>query len=67
MNNLTWTCHICEDERPDAKISVLTKPHTFPGGVIAEQNIRYCNDRQECIKGAGDFTFFTTESGGAGG
>ena len=61
MNNLTWTCHICEDERPDAKISVLTKPHTFPGGVIAEQNIRYCNDRKACIEGAEEFSFFKDE------
>ncbi len=66
MNNLTWTCHICGDERPDAKISVLSKPLGIPG-VEAKQNIRYCNDRQKCIDGAEGFTFFKTESGGDGG
>ena len=52
MEHLTWTCHVCGDERPDDKISVFTKPLVFPGGVVAKQNIRYCNDRQGCIDGA---------------
>jgi len=56
MDNLTWTCHICREERPDARISVWTKPLGLPG-VEGTQNIRYCNDRQECIDGAKDFVF----------
>lgn len=44
--NLTWTCHSCGEERPDAQIDVATFPlKDFPGGEI---NIRYCNDRIEC-------------------
>jgi len=52
-STLTWTCHVCHEERPDAAISVLSKPLVFPGtGVIATQNIRYCNDRAACKEGA---------------
>ena len=47
----TWTCHICGEERPDAQISVYSKPRDFGGGVIAQENIRYCNDREECRAG----------------
>jgi len=57
MNDLTWPCHICNEERPDAKISVLTKPLNIPG-VIANENIRYCNDKEECIEGAKTFSFY---------
>ena len=56
MKNLTWTCHICGDERPDDKISVFSKSLEIPG-VEAKQNVRYCNDRQECIDGAQTFSF----------
>jgi len=52
MNDLTWTCHICKEERPDAKISVLKKPLNLGGGITASENIRYCNDRPTCIEGA---------------
>ena len=57
---LTWKCHVCGDERPDEKISVLSKPITINGQVVPgdEQNIRYCNDRPTCIEGAKDFSFF---------
>ncbi len=54
---LTWTCHICGDTRPDDKISVLTKPNSV-GLITLEENIRYCNDRQRCIDGAKDFSFY---------
>lgn len=65
---LTWTCHICGDERPDARISVFTKPLTFPeqenilgpiksGNIAASQNIRHCNDREACVLGAETFSF----------
>jgi len=56
----TWTCHICKKERPDSKISVLTKPMNIPG-VVAEQNIRYCNDKPECFEGAQTFSFVKGE------
>jgi len=56
-DKLTWKCHVCGDERPDAKISVLTKPLVVNGVVFGEQNIRYCNDRLACIEGAPDVDF----------
>ena len=62
----TWKCHICGEERPDAKISVLTKPLIINGQVVpgGQQNIRYCNDRPACIEGAKEFSFF--KEGGDG-
>jgi len=61
FKNLSWVCHICEKERPDNKISVLSKPMNIPG-IVAEQNIRYCNDKSECIEGAKTFSFVKEES-----
>jgi len=52
---VSWTCHVCGDERPDGRISVHTKP--LPGIEHATQNIRYCNDRPECVAGAPLFNF----------
>ena len=50
-SSLTWTCHVCREERPDAKISVLVVPFEM-NGVRGQQNVRYCNDRPECLEGA---------------
>ena len=61
MKEMTWTCHVCKRERPDAKISVLTKSLGIPN-VDASQNIRYCNDRQECIDGAKEFSFMKSKN-----
>ncbi len=55
---LTWTCHICKEERPDAKISVLNKPLMMNGQAVGQQNVRYCNDNPACIEGAENFSFF---------
>ena len=64
---LTWTCHICKKVRPDLSISVLTKPLKI-GSVVAQQNIRYCNDDPECYRGAQEFSFYKeSESEIAGG
>lgn len=62
----TWKCHICGDERPDEKISVLSKPLIINGQVVlgGQQNIRYCNDRPACIEGAKGFSFFKEEEDG---
>lgn len=57
---LTWMCHICGNIRPDDKISVLTKPRRV-GLITLMQNVRYCNDRQKCIDGAKDFSFFPND------
>jgi len=54
----TWKCHICGEERPNGKISVLTKPLIINGLACGEQNIRYCNDRSACIERAKEFSFF---------
>lgn len=65
LTRLTWTCHICGEERPDDKISVLSKPLVINGQVApgGQQNIRYCNDRPACIEGAKEFSFFKTREG----
>ena len=53
---LTWTCHVCHDERPDARISVLSTIRSI-GGVPVTMNVRHCNDRPACIAGAKDVDF----------
>ena len=56
----SWKCHICGEERPNEKISVLSKPLVINGQVVpdGQQNIRYCNDRPGCIEEAKEFIFF---------
>lgn len=54
----TWKCHICGDVRPDDKISVLSKPLVIRGRICGHQNIRFCNDRQRCMDGALEISFF---------
>ena len=49
---LTWTCHICKEERPDDKISVYKHPLIILGKEVGEQNVRYCNDKLSCIAAA---------------
>src|SRR5881628_473134 len=54
LTDLTWTCMVCGAERPDAKISVLHVPipgleAQFPG---TRTNVRYCNDRIDCMTDA---------------
>lgn len=51
LKDITWTCHICGDERPDSKISVHSRT-TVHGNVPITENIRYCNDRLSCYEGA---------------
>jgi len=52
---ITWTCHICHEERPDDRIDVLTTDLSadfgMPAGTV-KQNVRYCNDREMCRIGA---------------
>ena len=43
-----WTCMICFDTRPDAKISVVNKRVELAPRVPAQLNVKYCNDRQRC-------------------
>lgn len=56
MPSLTWTCHVCGEERPDEKISVYSRDHVR-NGVPIRENVRYCNDRPECAEGAKNFSF----------
>jgi hypothetical protein len=53
----TWTCHVCGDERPDSAISVFTSTVTV-NGVPITQNVRFCNDREDCIQKAPTIKFF---------
>lgn len=55
--DLTWNCHICKNERRDHLISVLTKDLIINGQVVGQENIRYCNDNNECWEGAKTFSF----------
>ncbi|MBA7648703.1 hypothetical protein ES703_56491 [subsurface metagenome] len=57
QGELTWTCHICERERPDAKISVVSKPLIINGKTVGQQNIHYCNDNPECAAAAAEYSF----------
>ena len=59
LSKLTWTCHICGQERPDAQISVHTRVHPIEGcgGTTMRENIRYCNDNADCFLRAQTFTF----------
>ena len=59
--DITWTCHICKEERPDQFISVrqhdVSGRYELPAGVMME-NIRYCNDRPACVLASETFTHF---------
>lgn len=56
LDSLTWTCHVCGDVRPDAKISVFTHEREV-NGVSFRENVRHCNDRPPCVEGAKSFHF----------
>lgn len=61
MIELTWTCHICGEERPDSMIAVFQKPLVVNGQLLGTQNIRYCKDRPACFDGAKQFSFLPDE------
>jgi hypothetical protein len=50
-DGLTWTCHVCHEERPDQFISVFSRVGML-GTVPYQENVRYCNDRPACARGA---------------
>ena len=58
----SWTCHVCGEDRPNEKVSVLKTDHSkewnLPPGTVM-QNVRYCNDNPACIEGAKDISFIT--------
>lgn len=49
--DLTWSCHVCGDERPDAVIGVAHQPVPGMEGWFpaAHWNVRYCLDRPTCV------------------
>lgn len=60
FQDMTWECHICKEERPDARISVHRKPLMGVNGVpsrVISENVRYCNDNPECHRAAKSFSF----------
>lgn len=56
LDELTWTCHVCGEERPDGDISVrsteITPSHPRLVRYTVCQNVRYCNDRAACVEGS---------------
>lgn len=56
-DELTWTCHVCGDERPDSAIDVFKTKRTLDGGIEVQTNVRYCNDRPTCIEEAPNVDF----------
>jgi hypothetical protein len=64
LPKLTWTCHVCGEERPDSMIAVYHKPWVFRGEVVGMQNIRYCVDKPECFEGAQRYSFVDNDEGG---
>ena len=57
-----WTCHICKETRPDNKISVRERILLMGGVNIGQQNIRYCNDRKDCIEKSKTFSHIKLET-----
>jgi hypothetical protein len=57
MEELTWPCMVCGDERPDAVIAVAKRDlpprlggANWPVGFSAPQfNVRYCTDRPDRV------------------
>jgi hypothetical protein len=62
IDDMTWPCMVCGEERPDAAISVYTEDfgETGDGHVPMSVNIRYCNDRPACAGGAKEHQLLTT-------
>lgn len=53
--DLSWTCHVCGEERPDALIAVHHVYKMIPNtDATITANVRFCSDRAECHNGAED-------------
>ena len=57
LDNLEWTCHICKEKRTDSRISVRQHPLIIGGREMGSQNVRYCNDKPDCIEQSKTFKF----------
>lgn len=65
----SWTCHACNDERPDPKIAVRTVDtsdhYDLPFGSV-KMNFRYCVDRPACLAEARRFKGWGVKGNGGG-
>ena len=56
MEDLTWRCDVCGEERPDAMIGVAKREGkiAISGGlqIPVQTNTKYCLDRLSCRVGA---------------
>ena len=50
FERLTWTCHVCMRERPDAEIKVVSSRVERP--FVMQRNVRVCHDSIDCAQGA---------------
>jgi hypothetical protein len=56
--DLTWTCHVCGDDRPDRLIGVHKhRLRHVQSRVVMDENVRYCLDRPACAAAAQTFHF----------
>lgn len=56
LDKQRWTCHVCGRERLNRFISVY-KRRSIYRSVEVEENVRYCNDRRACVRGALEIHF----------
>lgn len=65
MEDVVWRCHICGEYRPDDKIRVyrtdISAEHGMQPGTIV-QNVRYCEDKPECVIKAQTHRLFKAKS-----
>jgi hypothetical protein len=61
MLPLTWKCHICHEERPDALVGVRKTIVNVDAGITLTQNVRYCLDKPSCVETSKTFSFFDKE------
>lgn len=55
---ITWSCHVCGLERPDAQISVHKRRlRSRSTGIEVGENVRYCNDNPSCVAAAPSHRF----------
>lgn len=48
----TWRCEVCKSDRLDDDISVVTLKKYLKIGGSMGRNVKYCNDKPECLDGA---------------
>lgn len=61
MDELSWSCEVCGQIRPDEYISVAKHDMGEQNGLtegIATRNVNYCNDKIECTRVANNYDEF---------